>query len=100
MGFAKSPDIFQLKTNYSFHGFEFICSYRYSLLVLEQEDWTEYEQKLEFTLNKLQEKDLNIALKSVSSENPTFVLVTQYVVKLTDKNIQAKNNIKLPNSQK
>ena len=53
MGFAKSPDIFQLKTNYSFHGFEFIFVYIYKLWVLKKGDWTEYVQKLELTLNKL-----------------------------------------------
>ena len=34
MVIANSPDIFQQKMNYLFHGFEFIRAYKYDLLVL------------------------------------------------------------------
>ena len=53
MEFAISPDIFQPKMNYLFHGYEFIYSYIYNLLVFKKGDWTEYLQKLELTRNKL-----------------------------------------------
>ena len=50
------------------HGFEFIREYINNLLILTKGDWTNYVQKLELILNKLKEKDLNIILKSLSSE--------------------------------
>ena len=46
MGFANSPAIFQQKPKYSFHGFEFIYSYIYSLLITKEANWTEYVQEL------------------------------------------------------
>ena len=53
MGVADSPDIFQQKMNYLFHGFEFICAYIDDLLILTKGNWTYHVQKLELTINKL-----------------------------------------------
>ena len=56
MGVANSPDIFQQKMNYLFHGYEFICAYINDLLVLTKVDWKYHIHNLELTLNKLKEK--------------------------------------------
>ena len=56
MGVANSPDIFQQKMIYLFHGFEFIRAYIDNLLILTKGDWTDHLQKLELTLNKLNKK--------------------------------------------
>ena len=56
MGVANSPYIFQQKTNDLFHGFYFIHEYIDDLLILTKVDWTYHIKKLEFTLNKLNEK--------------------------------------------
>ena len=89
MGFANSPDIFQQKMNYLFHGFEFICSYIYNLLVLKKGDWTEYVQKLELTLNKLMQKIIKYNIEKCFFWKPEIdylsFWVTRYVVKLTNK---------------
>ena len=53
MGVTNSPDIFQQKMIYLFHGFEFIRAYIDNLLILTKGDWTGHLQKLELTLNKL-----------------------------------------------
>ena len=46
MGISNSPDIFQQKMNYLFHGFNFIRAYIDDLLVLTKGYWTDHEQKL------------------------------------------------------
>ena len=43
---ANSPDIFQHKMNYLFHGFQFIHAYTYDLLVLTKGKWEDNLQKL------------------------------------------------------
>ena len=39
-----SPEMFQLKMNDLFHGFEFICAYIDALLILTKVDWTALRQ--------------------------------------------------------
>ena len=53
MEVENSPDIFQQKMNYLFHGFEFIRAYIDDLLILTKGDWTDHIHKLELSLNKL-----------------------------------------------
>ena len=48
--------IFQQKMNDLFHGFEFIRAYIDYLLIITKEDCTNHVQKLELTLNKINEK--------------------------------------------
>ena len=55
MGVAKSPDVFQQKMNYLFHGFELIRAYIDYILILTKVDWTDLIQKLELMLNKMKE---------------------------------------------
>ena len=55
-----------------FHGFEFICAYIDDILILTKGDWTNHLQKLELTLNKLKEKDLNVILKRKSLVRPKW----------------------------
>ena len=52
-GIANSPEIFQQKSNYLFHGFEFIREYTEELLVLTKGDWAYHVHILELTLKKL-----------------------------------------------
>ena len=66
MGIAHSPDIFQQKMKDLFHGFDFIRAYIDDLLDLSKGDCPDHVQKLELTLNKIKEKDLNITPKSLS----------------------------------
>ena len=70
MGVANSTDIFQQKMNNLFHGFEFICAYIDVLLILTKRYLTYTVQKLELTLIRMKEKDLNLILKILSSEKP------------------------------
>ena len=56
MRVANSPDIFQQLMDYLFRGFEFICMYIDEFLVLTKGYWVDHVQKLELTLNKLNEK--------------------------------------------
>ena len=72
MGVSNSPDIFQQKIDYLFHGFEFICEYNDGLLILTKIDCTDHVQKLQITLNKLKENDLNVILKIISLEKPKW----------------------------
>ena len=58
MGAANSPDIFQQKINDLFHGFEFILTFIYDLLILTKISLTDHLQKLKLTLNKLKGKGL------------------------------------------
>ena len=58
MGVANSPDIFQQKMNYLFHGFEFTRAYIDVILVLTKVYWTDHVHKSQLTLNKLKEKGL------------------------------------------
>ena len=58
MRIVDSPDIFQNKMNYLFHGFEFIRAYIDDILILTKGYWTDHMQKLELTLNKLKGKGL------------------------------------------
>ena len=44
--------------NNLFHGFKFIYTYIYIILILTKGDWTDHEQELELTLNKLKVKGL------------------------------------------
>ena len=53
MGVANSPEIIQHKMNYLFHGFELIRENIDDILILTKGDWTDHEQNLELTLNKL-----------------------------------------------
>ena len=53
-----------------FHGFKFIRAYIDNLLILTKGNWTYHVQKPELTLNKLNEKDLNVILKAHSLEEP------------------------------
>ena len=55
MGVEKSPDVFQQKMNYLFHGFELIRAYIDYILILTKVDWTDLIQKLELMLNKMKE---------------------------------------------
>ena len=65
----------------------------YNLLVLKKEDWTEYVHKLELTLNKLMQKLIKCNIEKCFFWKPEIdylsFWVTRYVVKLTDKKIQA-----------
>ena len=61
---------FQQKIIYLFHGFEFVHAYIDKLLILIKVDWIDHVQMLEITLNKLTKKDLNVILKSLSSDKP------------------------------
>ena len=63
---ANSPDIFEQKMKDLFHGFDFIRAYIDDLLDLSKGDCPDHVQKLELTLNKIKEKDLNITPKSLS----------------------------------
>ena len=63
MGVSNSPDISQQKINDLYQLFEFILTYIDELLVSTKLDWAYHVHKLELTLNKLKEKDLNIILK-------------------------------------
>ena len=58
MGVADSPDIFQHKMNYLFHGFEFIRAFIDDVFIRTKKDWIDHIHKLELTLNKLKEKGL------------------------------------------
>ena len=58
MGVVNSPDIFQQKINDLFHGFEFILTFIYDLLILTKISLTDHLQKLKLTLNKLKGKGL------------------------------------------
>ena len=58
MRVANSPDIFQQKMIYLFHGFEFIRAYIDEILILTKGEWTYHVQKLELKLNKLKVKGL------------------------------------------
>ena len=69
-GVTNSPDIFKQKMNDLFHGFEFICLCIDDILILTKVDWSNHVQKLELTLNKIKEKDLNLILKRLSSDKP------------------------------
>ena len=53
MAVDNSPDIFQQKMDDLFHGFEFIRSYTYDLLILTKGDCTDHVHRLQLTLNKL-----------------------------------------------
>ena len=72
MRVANSPDIFQQKMIYLFHGFEFISAYINEILILTKENWTDHVQKLYLTPNKMKEKYLNVILKIFSLENPKW----------------------------
>ena len=72
MGIANSPDIFQHEINDLFHGSGFIRACIYDLLVLTKVDCTYHVQNLELTLNKMNENDLNVILKSHSSDKPKW----------------------------
>ena len=61
------PEIFQQNMNDLFHGFAFICAYIDDTLIFIKGDWTYHARKLELTLNKMKEKDLNIRLKTIFS---------------------------------
>ena len=50
MRVINSLEILQYKMNYLFQGFEFICAYRYELLLLTIEACTFHVQKSELTL--------------------------------------------------
>ena len=64
MGVANLIENFQHKMNDLFHVFEFIRAYIEDIFILTKRDWTYHVQKLELTLNKLMEKDLNVILRS------------------------------------
>ena len=49
--------------NYLFQVFGFICEYIYDLLVLTKGDWIDHVQKLESTLNKLNEVRLKYNIR-------------------------------------
>ena len=68
MGIDNPPDILQQNMNDLYHGFELIHAYIYDLLILTKGDWTDYVHKSESTLTKLKENELNIILKSLSSD--------------------------------
>ena len=57
-GIDNPPDIFQQRTNHSFHEFEFICAYIGGLLITKKREWTDYVHTLESTIIKLKEKGL------------------------------------------
>ena len=71
-GVANSQAIFQQKMNDLFHIFEFIFAYIDDMLISPRGDWTDHLQKLELTLNKLKEKNLNVILKSHSLDKPKW----------------------------
>ena len=56
MGIDNSPEIFEQKMIYLFHGFESTRAYIYGLLILTKEECIYHVQNLESTLNKLKEK--------------------------------------------
>ena len=64
MGVMNSPDTLQQKTNYLFHGFEFIRAYIYDTLILTKGYWKYHMQKLESTLNKLKEKVIQFNIEN------------------------------------
>ena len=64
MGVANSPENFQQNINNLFHGFEFIRAYMDDLLILTREDWADFIQKLELTINKLKEKGLKCDIET------------------------------------
>ena len=64
MKVAKPPDIFQQKTNYLFHIFEFIRAYIYDLSILPKGDWKYHMQNMEIILNKLKEKGLKYNIEN------------------------------------
>ena len=58
MGVATSPDMLQQKMSDLFHGLKFIHAYIDNLFILTKRHWTDHEQKLELTSNKLKEKGI------------------------------------------
>ena len=61
VGISNYPEMFQQKTNDSFHGFKFINAYMDGILVFTKGDWVDYVQ------NNLKEKGLKC-----NSEKPFF----------------------------
>ena len=51
-----------------FHGFEFIHAYIDDILILTNGYYIDHVHKLELTLTKLNKMDLNVILKSISSD--------------------------------
>ena len=72
MGVANPSDIFEPKMNYSFHGFEFIRTTIYEILILTKRYYTYHVQKLGLTLNKLKGKGLKCDIKIISSDRPKW----------------------------
>ena len=56
MGVANSPEFFQQKMIYLFHGLKFIRTYIDDLLILTKGYWTDHIPKLELMHNKLKGK--------------------------------------------
>ena len=53
MVIANSADILQQKMNDLFHGFTFIRSHIYELLILTKGEWIDHVERLKLRLNKL-----------------------------------------------
>ena len=58
MGVSNSPETFQQKMSYLFHGFEIIRVYIDGIFILTKGYWTDHVQNVELTLHKLNEKVL------------------------------------------
>ena len=97
MGSANSTDIFQHKMNDLFHGFEFICVYIDEILIWTKGYWTDHVHNLNWLLINWREKDLNLILKSHSSDKYKLEYlcfwVTRDGVKPINRNIEAITNM-------
>ena len=104
MGVMNSPDTLQQKTNYLFHGFEFIRAYIYDILILTKGERTDHIHKLESTLNKLKGKGLkcNTERSFFGKTEMEYLVfwVTRDGVKLINRKIEAITNIAPPTSRK
>ena len=98
MGVANSPDIFQQKANYLFHGSEFIRIFIDNLLVPTKGYWKIYVQKSELTLNKLNGKgfkcDIERSFFGQTKMEYLGFLVTCDGIKLINIKIEAITNMK------
>ena len=96
---SDSPDNFQQKMNNLFHGFEFIHAYKDYLLISTKVYWKYHVHNLELTLNKLKLKGLSCNIKNTLFGYLGF-WVTHDGIKITNKNIEAIQNMIPPNSRK
>ena len=63
MGVCNSPDIYQENVKKMFHGFEFTRAYINDLLIITKGDWSNQLEKLELTLQNLEDNRLKYKIK-------------------------------------